>query len=53
MDIFASASVIVPRPREEVFAFSRANDTYEPNLRPLGPIAQIEKAELTDGTRID
>ena len=49
MDISASASVIVPRSREEVFAFSTANDTYERNLRPLGPIAGIEKAEMTDG----
>lgn len=48
MKISTSASVVVPKPREEVFVFSSANDTYERHLRPLGPIAGIEKAEMVD-----
>lgn len=49
MNITTSASIDIPRPREEVFAFSCANDTYERHLRPLGPIAGIDKAEMFEG----
>lgn len=49
MNISTSSSIVISRPREQVFAFACANDTYERNLRPRGPIAGIKKAEMFEG----
>jgi len=49
MNISTSTSILIPRPREEVFHFACANDTYERTLRPRGPIAGIDKAEMFEG----
>jgi len=49
MHISTSTSIVIPRPREEVFAFSCRNDTYERNLRPLGPVAGVQTAEFFEG----
>ena len=52
MNISTSTSIVIPRPREEalpVFHFACANDTYERTLRPRGPIAGIDKAEMFEG----
>jgi len=42
MNISTSTSIVIPRPREEVFAFACSNDTYERTLRPRGLIAGID-----------
>jgi uncharacterized protein YndB with AHSA1/START domain len=49
MEISTAASTVIPRPREEVFQFACANATFERHLRPRGPIAGIEKAEMFEG----
>jgi hypothetical protein len=49
MEITVSTSIVIPRPREEVFAFACRNDTFERNLRPRGLIAGIDKAEMFEG----
>jgi hypothetical protein len=49
MNISTSSSIVIPRPRPEVFAFACDNGTYERNLRPRGLIAGIEKAEMFEG----
>jgi len=49
MNISTSTSIVIPRPREEVFTFACSNDTYERTLRPRGLIAGIDKAEMFEG----
>ena len=49
MNISTSASIVIPKPREDVFDFACANDTFERTLRPRGPIAGIDKAEMLEG----
>ncbi len=49
MNISTGASIIVPRPRAEVFASACDNRTYERTLRPRGLIAGIAKAEMFEG----
>lgn len=53
MNVSTSASVVIPLPREEVFAFCCRNDTYERNLRPLGPVAGLRKVELFEGDALE
>lgn len=52
MNISTSSSVVIPKPREEVFAHACANETIERTLRPLGPIAGIAKAEMFEGQEL-
>jgi hypothetical protein len=49
MNISTSASIVIPRPRPEVFAFACDNATYEQTLRPRGLIAGIDKADMFEG----
>ncbi len=49
MNISTSASVVIPKSREEVFAHACANETVERTLRPLGPIAGLTKVEMFEG----
>lgn len=49
MKISTSSSITISRSREEVFAFSCRNDTFERNLGPRGPVAGVKKAEFFDG----
>ena len=48
MKVSTGASVLIPVPRDEVFAFACKNETYEQHLRPLGPVAGVQKAEHVD-----
>ena len=49
MNITTSASIVIPRPREEVFDFCCRNDTYARHLRARGPVAGVQRAEFFDG----
>lgn len=49
MKVTTATSIIIPGPREEVFDFACANDTYERNLQRHGLIAGVMKAEMFDG----
>lgn len=53
MIVSTSASIVIPRPREEVFAFSCENDTFERHLRPLGPVAGLQRAEFFEGDSLE
>ena len=47
--ISTSASVVIPRPREEVFQFA-TDSTNAPNtIRPRGPFAGIRNVEMYEG----
>ena len=47
--ISTSASVVIPRPREEVFQFA-TDSTNAPNtIRPHGPFAGIRNVEMYEG----
>ena len=46
-DISTSASVFVPRPREEVFAVATDSTNAPRTLRPRGPFAGIREIEMT------
>ena len=49
MQITSSATINIARPREAVFDFACACETYAKLFRPLGSIAGIAKAEMIDG----
>ena len=49
MDISTSASVLVPRLREEVFAVATDSTNASQTLRPRGPFAGITNVELYEG----
>ncbi len=49
MEISTATSIVIPRPRDEVFAFCTMDDTFERLLRPLGPIAGVAKSEMRGG----
>jgi len=49
MNISTSASIVIPRSREEVFAFATDSTNTARTLRPRGPIAGISKVEMFDG----
>ncbi|MGB8332670.1 MAG: SRPBCC family protein [Polyangiales bacterium] len=49
MNISTSASVLIPRPREEVFARATDSTNTPETLRPRGPFAGISKVEMLDG----
>jgi hypothetical protein len=49
MNISTSASIVIPRSREAVFAHATANTTAERTLRPRGPVAGIAKVEMFEG----
>jgi hypothetical protein len=49
MQLRASATIEIARPREVVFDFSCACETYVKLFRPRGPIAGIAKAEMISG----
>ena len=48
-DISTSASVFVPRPREEVFAVATDSTNAPRTLRPRGPFAGIREIEMHEG----
>lgn len=48
-NISASASVLIPRPREEVFAVATDSTNAAELLRSRGPFAGISKVELYEG----
>ena len=47
--ISTSASVLVPRPREEVFAVATDSTNAPRTLRPRGPFAGITRVEMHEG----
>ena len=49
MNVSTSASIVVPKPRDEVFEFCCRNDTFERHLGPKGPIAGVRKLEFPPG----
>ncbi len=49
MEISVGTSIVIPKPREEVFDFCIKDRTFEHLLRPLGPIAGVVKSELHPG----
>jgi hypothetical protein len=49
MQLRASATIEIARPREVVFDFSCACETYVKLFRPRGPIAGVAKAAMIDG----
>ena len=49
MNISTSTSIVIPKPREEVFHFACANETFERNLHPRGLIAGVDKVEMFEG----
>jgi len=49
MNISTSASIVVPKPLQEVFDFCCRNETYERHLRPRLPVAGVERSEFFDG----
>jgi len=49
MEISASATIEIARPREAVFDFACSNDTYERLFRKRGPVAGVVKATMADG----
>lgn len=49
MNISTAASIVIPKPREEVFDFAVSDDMFESSLRPLGPIAGIAKSQMHEG----
>ncbi len=49
MQISTSASVLIPRPREEVFARATDSTNTPQTLRSRGPFAGISKVEMHEG----
>jgi hypothetical protein len=49
MNISTSASIVIPRSREEVFAFATDSTNAARTLRPRGPIAGISTIEMLEG----
>ncbi len=49
MKVSTAASIVIARPREEVFDLCTKDDTPERFLRPLGPIAGVAKSEMHEG----
>ena len=47
--ISTSASVVIPRPREEVFAFATDSTNAPQTIRSRGPFAGISKIEMYEG----
>ena len=48
-NISTSASVLIPRPREEVFAWATDSTNAPETLRSRGPFAGITKVEMHEG----
>lgn len=53
MNISTSASIVIPKPLEEVFDFCCRNETYEQHLRPRLPVAGVQSCELFDGHSLE
>lgn len=49
MKVSTATSIVIARPREEVFDLCTKDDTRERFLRPLGPIAGVAKSEMHEG----
>jgi hypothetical protein len=49
MKISTSASIVVPKPREEVFDFGGRNETFTRHLRARMPVAGVQGAEFFEG----
>ena len=47
--ISTSASIVIPRPREEVFAFATDSTNAPQTIRSRGPFAGISKIEMYEG----
>lgn len=47
--ISTSASVVIPHPRDEVFAFATDMSNTPRTIRPRGPFAGIRKVEMREG----
>ena len=48
-NISTSASVVIPRPRQEVFAFATDMTNTPRTIRPRGPFAGIRNVEMFEG----
>lgn len=49
MKISTSYSIVIPKPRKEVFDFCCRNDTFERHLQPRLPVAGVQRAEFFEG----
>lgn len=49
MNVSTSASIVVPKSREEVFDFCCSNETFERHLEARMPVAGVQRAEFFDG----
>lgn len=49
MNVSTSASVVIPKPRDEVFELCCRNETYERHLQPRPPVAGVRKVDFFDG----
>lgn len=49
MNISTSSSVVIPKPREEVFDFCCRNETFEQHLGPRLPVAGVQRVEFFEG----
>jgi len=52
MKISTSASIVIPRRREDVFEHATANATFERTLRPRGLIPGISKIRMFEGQEV-
>ncbi len=52
MRLTTSVSIDIARPREQVFDFACAAETYVKLFRPRGPVAGVVAAEMVDGAKL-
>lgn len=53
MELSTETSIVIPRPRGEVFDFCTDDDNTARTLRPLGPIAGVAKVEMHEGQSLE
>ena len=53
MELSTETSIVIPKPREEVFDFCTDDENTARTLRPLGPIAGVAKVQMHEGQRLE
>jgi len=53
MELSTETSVVIPKPREEVFDFCTDDENTARTLRPLGPIAGVAKIQMHEGQSLE
>ncbi len=53
MELSTETSIVIPRPRGEVFDFCTNDDNTARTLRPLGPIAGVAKIQMHEGQSLE